>query len=298
MKWPVLAAVVTLSCSRPEAAAPPAGIQSPSAKELLGVEPDYAFSIRVDRLRADAVYGAIIQEAAGEETFRELFESIGSVDGVGAVGETSFEKGSLIGVLRGPPPFAKLPKEWRKSIEEGGAAHKLPTGIFEYASINAKGVPYGLYAHDAWWVLLGGYAAGPGHDWFTKHTDPPPSVEFGPDVLAGFWLGGGAMKKPVMANASKEPGGRGLESMTIVLRDGAHGDVIYNGLYASSADAENAMQVATKEIGQYASVWKSARDKCPGLSALTIESERSGRSVRVRITHVPEGIRAALKCQW
>ncbi|MBI2389676.1 MAG: hypothetical protein HYV09_08770 [Deltaproteobacteria bacterium] len=298
MKWTVLAAFAALSCSRPEAAAPPAGIDSPTARSLLGAVPDYAFSVRIDRLRADPIYAAIIHDAAADESFRALFESVGAVDAVGAIGETSFEKGSFIGVLRGPPPLEKLPADWRKSIEEGGAARKLPSGIFEFASISKKGWPYGFYASDQWWVLLAGYAAGPGHDWFSNHTTAPPPVEFGGDVLAGFWLGGHAMKKPVMAKAAREPGSAGLEGLTLVLRDGAHGDVIYTGVYATSADAENAMNAAGKELGQYASVWKSLRDRCPGLSGLAMHGERSGRTVRIRITHVPEGIRAALSCKW
>lgn len=297
MKWTVLVALGTLSCSRPEAAAP-TGIDSPSAKGLLGEAPDYAFSLRVDRLRADPVYNAIVHQAAADDSFRALYESIGSLDGVGAIGESSFEKGSFIGVLRGPPPFEKLPRDWREGIEKGGAAQKLPTGVWEYASLTSKGLPYGLYAHEQWWVLLAGYAAGPGHDWFSKHAAPPAPVEFPADVLAGFWMGGRAMKKAVMARASKEPGSKGLEAMTLLLRDGAHGDVIYTGVYETSADAENAMKVAGKELGQYASVWKSIEQKCPGVSVLALESERSGRTVRVRITHVPEALRAALACKW
>jgi hypothetical protein len=296
MKSTALLAIALVSCSRPEVASP-AGIDSPAAKGLLSEQPDYAFSIRVDRLRADPIYGAIIHEANADETFQALFESIGSIDGVGAIGETSLEKLSLVGVLRGPPPFAKLPKKWREAIEEGGA-HKLPSGVLEFASIGKKGWPYGLYATDQWWVLLGGYAAGPGHDWFSAHDTPPPPVEFGPDVLAGFWMGGSAMKKPAMAEARKEPGSKGLESMTLVLRDGAHGDLIYRGVYETSADAESAIAVTNKELGQYASVWKSTKDKCPGLSVLTIESERSGRTVKLRIGHMPEAIRAGMACKW
>lgn len=59
-----------------------------------------------------------------------------------------------------------------------------------------------------------------------------------------------------------------------------------------------AIAVTSKELGKYASVWKTTVDKCPGLSALTVESERSGRNHQVRVAHVPEAIRAALACKW
>ena len=84
--------------------------------------------------------------------------------------------------------------------------------------------------------------------------------------------------------------------MTMLLRDGTHGDAIFTGTYATVDDAENAAKVATRDIGMYASVWKRARDKCPGLSVLTLETERSGRTLRSRIAHIPEGIRAVIAC--
>jgi len=295
----VLAALslIALSCGRPAAEAP-AGVANPGARELLGGEPDFAFSVRIDRLRVDPVYSALLHEAALDKELEKLFESVGSVDGVGSFDGKTVEQVSLVGVLRAPPPFEQLPAKWRKEIEEGGAARKLPSGVWEYASLTKRGWPFGFYTTDHEFVLLTGHAAGPGHDWFSTHTSAPPPVDFGADVLAGLWIGPQAMKKKTMADANKEPGTRGLETMTVLLRDGAHGDLIYTGTYATTGDAENAAQIASKEIGMYASVWKSTRDKCPGLSVLTLETERSGRTLRSRIAHLPEGIRAALACKW
>lgn len=296
MKRVALVALLSLSCTRPEVSAP-GGLDTPAAKELLTSEADYAFSIRVDRLRVDPVYSAILHEAAIDKELQPLFETVGSIDGVGAFDDVSLEKPSFVGVLRGPPPLEKLPAKWRDSLEKSGGS-KLPSGVWEYAAIHKHGWPYGLYAMDQAWVLLAGHAAGPGHDWFSSHNTPPPPVEFGADVLLGIWVGPKAMKKPAMAEASKQPGSKGLESTTILLRDGAHGDLVYRGVYETTADAESAISVVSKQVGMYASVWKSTRDKCPGLSVLTLESERSGRVVQFRVGHIPEAIRAARDCKW
>lgn len=289
--------VFTLSCGRPAPDAP-AAVASPGARELLGGNPDFALSVRLDRLRVDPIYAPLIHESSLDKELANLFESVGSVDAVGAFDGDIVENTSFVGVLRAPPPFAQLPASWRKSIEEGGAGNKLPSGVYEYVSIDKRARPFGFYVTTSDFVLLMGHAAGPGHDWFSTHTSAPPPVEFGSDVLAGLWLGPHAMKTKAMAEWSKEPGTRGLESMTVLLRDGAHGDLVFTGTYATSDDAENAAQIAGKQMGMYASIWKSTRDKCPGISALTLETEKSGRTLRSRIAHIPEAIRAALACKW
>ncbi len=289
--------LVTLSCSRPAAEAP-VGVASSGARELLGADPHFAFSVRLDRLRVDPVYAPLLHETSLDHELANLFESVGSVDAVGRIDGRSLGELSLIGVLRVPPPFEQLPAKWRKGIEEGGAARKLPTGVWEYASLDHKGWPFGFYATAHDFVLLTGHAAGPGHDWFSTHASAPPPIEFGADVLAGVWIGGQAMKTAAMADMNKEPGSRGLEAMTMIFRDGAHGDLVYTGSYATADDAASAARVTTEQIGMYASVWKSTRDKCPGLSVLTLETEQSGRTVRFRIAHIPEGLRAALACKW
>ena len=297
-------ALASLSCGRGGAqsssAQPPAGVDGSgsAAREILGSAPDFAFSLRFDRLRDDPVYAPLLREAGSEKEMQKILENAAIIDAVGAFDGASFRQVSLVGVLRAAPPMKELPASFRKAIEQSPDAHPLPSGVVEYASIDKQGWPYGFYVTSHDWVLLAGRGAGPGHDWFSTHTAAPPPVDFGDAVLAGFWLGGEAMKRPAMAEAMKEPGSRGLESMTLVLRDGAHGDLLYSGTYATTADAENAARVATEQLGMYASVWKNTRDKCPGLSALTLETERSGRTVSIRIAHIPEAVRAAMHCKW
>ncbi|MEO7091609.1 MAG: hypothetical protein ABI175_00070, partial [Polyangiales bacterium] len=110
------------------------------------------------------------------------------------------------------------------------------------------------------------------------------------------WMGPGAMKSAAMKQIAKEPGSEGLESASFILRDGAHGDLVYTGMYATKANADEAIRVTTDSIGMYASVWKSAIDMCPGLSVLGIENESDGRTVRLRVTHIPQALRAGLDC--
>ena len=100
-----------------------------------------------------------------------------------------------------------------------------------------------------------------------------------------------------MAELSKEPGSKGLESASVILRDGAHGDLLYTGIYTTTGDAKEALRITTDKLGMYASVWKSAIDRCPGLSVLAIEDESDGRTVRIRVTHIPQAIRAAMDCE-
>jgi len=293
-------ALSALSCGR-GTAQPPAGVEGPggsAARELLGAKPDFAFSVRLDRLRDDPVYAPILRDAGLEKDLQKTLEVAGILDAVGAFDGKTFQQISLVGVLRAAPPWKEIPEGWRKDIEESPQVNKLPSGVLEYASIDRHGWPFGFYVTEHDWVLLAGRGAGPGHDWFSKHAAAPAPIDFGDTVLLGIWLGPDAMKKPVMAQAIKEPGSQGLESMTVLLRDGAHGDLQYTGTYATSADATNAERVSTEQIGMYASVWKSTRDRCPGLTALTLETERSGTTLRVRIAHIPEAIRAALHCKW
>ena len=198
-----LGVIALTSCGRPAAEAP-ANVASSASRELLGAEADFAFSVRIDRLRDDPVYSQILHDAKLDKELAQLFESVGGVDGVGTFDGKKLEHVSLVGVLRGPPPFDQLPKKWRREIEEGGAAQKLPSGVWEYVSLDKHGWPFGFYATAHEFVLLTGHAAGPGHDWFSTHSAAPPPVEFGADVLAGFFVGPGAMKKQTMAEANND----------------------------------------------------------------------------------------------
>ena len=275
----------------------PEGTETPAAHSLLGTEPDFAAVVRLDRVRNDLVYAPMLREMANKKDLDALFNGVTIIDGFGTFDGTKPTQASLVLTVRSAPPLNDWPKDWRNELEKHDVGHQLPSGVWEFATIGSDGWPYGLYGMQHDFVFLSGRAAGHGHDWFSTNVAPPPAVDFGDDVLVGFWMGPHTMKSAAMAEWTKEPGSKGLESASVILRDGAHGDLLYTGIYATSADASEALRVTTDQLGMYASVWKSAVDKCPGLSALSIENESDGRTVRIRVTHIPQGIRAAMDCE-
>ena len=275
----------------------PEGTATPAAHGLLASDPDFAVVARLDRVRNDLVYAPLLRELSNKKDLDVLFNGVTIVDGFGTFDGAKPMQASVVLTVRSAPSLDDWPKEWRREIEKPGVGHQLPSGVWEYASISSEGWPYGLYGMQHDFVFLTGRAAGHGHDWFSTNATAPPPVDFGGDVLVGFWMGPRAMKSSAMAEWSKEPGSKGLESASVILRDGAHGDLLYTGIYTTSGDAAEALRITTDQLGMYASVWKSAVDKCPGLSALGIENESDGRTVRIRVTHIPQGIRAAMDCE-
>jgi hypothetical protein len=282
-------------CSSKGARAPE-GTRSAEARSLVGSDPQFAFVARLDRLRADLVYAPMLREMSKKKDLEALFDGVTIVDAFGTFDGQTATQASMVLTVRSGPARSELPDGWRSELEKRDVGHALATGVWEYATIGADGWPYGLYSSQHDWVFLAGRAAGHGHDWFSTHASPPPPIDFGDDVLLGVWLGPGAMKGPAMKNVANEPGSRGLEGASIIVRDGVHGDLLYTGNYATSADADEAIRVTTDRIGMYASVWKSTLDSCPGLGVLAIENESSGRTVRLRVTHIPQALRAAMDC--
>jgi hypothetical protein len=274
----------------------PEGTQSAEARSLVGTEPDFAVVVRLDRLRDDLVYAPMVREMSKKNDLDALFNGVTIIDAFGTLDGQTATQASMVLTVRSAPTRNELPEGWRHELEQRDVGHALPTGVWEYATIGSDGWPYGLYASQHDWVLLSGHAAGHGHDWFSTHAAPPPPIDFGDDVLLGFWVGPHAMKSVAMKEFAKEPGSQGLESGSLILRDGMHGDLLYTGNYATAADAAEAIRVTTDRIGMYASVWKSEVDKCPGLAVLSIENESSGRTVRMRVTHIPQAIRALMDC--
>jgi hypothetical protein len=290
-----LVAGVTAACSTPTPKAPE-GTDSPATKALVGGEPDFAFVMRLDRLRADPVYAPIVRDLSQKEDLEQLLQGITTIDAVGSFEGQDFFQVSLVAAVRSAPPYDMMPKEWQKKLSGKDGGHVLASGVWEYASIGEGGWPYGLYVAPHDWVLLAGRAAGKGHDYFSANGSPPPPVDFGDDSLAGLWIGPTAMKNPAMNKAANEPGSKGLESSRIVLRDGSHGDMLFTLVYDTKAHADEALKVTSDAIGSYASVWKSLLTDCPGLGVLGLENESDGRVVKAKVTHIPEAIRAAMAC--
>ncbi len=288
--------LVVASCGAPAPKAPE-GSQAPETRALLGSAPDFAFVVRLDSLRADPVYAPMLRDLSKKQDLEEILQGVTAIDAVGNLDGPKPLQVSLVMSVRSAPPFDKVPAEWKKSVDAQKGGVSLPSGVWEYASINSDGWPYGFYVAPNNWVFLTGRAAGHGHDWFSSHVEPPPVVDFGNDALVGLWVGPNALKNPAMAETANEPGSKGLESAQLILRDGTHGDLLYTGLYTTKAFADEAVRITVDRLGMYASVWKSAVDRCPGLSVLGLENESDGRVVRMRVTHIPEAVRAALTCQ-
>jgi hypothetical protein len=82
----------------------------------------------------------------------------------------------------------------------------------------------------------------------------------------------------------------------MILRDGAHGDLLYEGLYDTSEHANEAAAAIRDQAGMYASVWKSLVDKCPGIGVMTFEASSSGRTATMHVGKIPQMIHAALEC--
>lgn len=288
-------AVATLSCGKraPEA---PSGVEGPAANELLGRRPDFAVALRLDRVRADPVYGPMLRENMSEKDFAAVFETVSAIDAIGAFDGETVHQVSLVGVMRSSPPLSKLPGAWRKAIE-GNETRQLPSGVVEYVSLDKHGWPFGIYVAKNDWTLLAGRAAGPGHDWYSAHAAAPPPVEFGEGVLLGFWMTGAALQRPALAEQAKQPGSKGLLNAEMLLRDGQHGDLLYSASYETEADAKTAAHAWTDSIGMYASLWKRIREQCPPLAVLTYESSRDGREVHARVMHIPEALREIRSCK-
>lgn len=290
----VLVVMVGCHASPPPA---PKGLDAPATHELMGSAPDFAFSARVDLLRSDAVYGPILRDLFSEKDLATLYDNVSAVDGVGAFDGATMKQTSFVGVLRATSALAPLPKSWRDAIEEKDAAKKLPSGVLEITSIDKSGWPYGIYATPADWVLLTGRAAGPGHTWVSAHETSPPPVDFGDGVLLGFWMGGAAMHRAAMADTAKQPGSEGLESLTIVLRSGAYGDLIYRAGYDTREHARVAASALSDSVGMYASVWANARERCPALGELQLTAKQDDTRVEAVVSNIPEVLRRVQKCK-
>ncbi|GAC1375712.1 MAG: hypothetical protein NVSMB47_21670 [Polyangiales bacterium] len=282
-----------LSCGR--GASAPSGSDSKATRALLGDDTDYAVVVHVDRFATDPVYGPLIREHSDLHLDKYLAR-VTAIDMVGALDGPKPTQSSFVITVRGAGPTEDLPDEWQRALSGKDGAHPLPSGVLEYATVASDGWPYGGYIAPRDWVLLAGRAAGRGHDYFATHTAPPPPVDFGDDSLIGIWIGPTAIRRAAMAEEAKEPGSLGLESARLVLRDGTHGDLIYDATYDSSEHAQSAIKETREQVGMYASVWKQWVDKCPGIGALTLEASLDGRSVHARVAHIPEAIRAGIAC--
>jgi hypothetical protein len=291
-------ATVSLSCGGRTAKAPD-GVDSASERKLLGDEPDFAVVVRMDRIRNDIVYVSLMREAEKKypSDIEKTLAKVDAVDLVGMLDGNNPKQASIILTVRGAPPYEDIPSEWRKELEKSETGHALsPSGVWELATIGSDGWPWGMYvtAHD--WVLLAGHAAGHGHDYFAANTAPPPAVDFGDDALIGIWIGPNTMKRAAMKEEANEPGSKGLEGARLILRDGAHGDLLYEGLYDTSAHADEAVAVINDQVGMYASVWKSLVDKCPGIGVMKFEAHASGRTATMHVEKIPQMIHAAIEC--
>ena len=276
----------------------PEGADSPQEQQLLGGTADFAIAVRIDRLRNDPVYMQLIDEdAKNDGDVAKVLANVTSIDAVGTFDGGTWAQPSLVLAVRGARGLMDMPDGWRKDLDDGGAGHTLPTGVFEYVTVAKDGWPWGVYLTPKDWVVLSGKAAGHGRDWFTSSTTPPPPVDFGEDVLLGMWIGPNAMHRMSMKDCANEPGTLGLDHATFVLRDGAHGDLIYSGTYDTSAHAQDAARAASDSVGMYASVWKRLVDQCPALGGLGLETNLEGRTIEMRVTNVPSTIHAAMKCQ-
>lgn len=292
-------ALVFLTACGARAPEVPRGADSSETRELLDQPADFAFVARVDRLRADPVYGPLVRELSDRDV-GELFGSAMRLDGVGTLEGDKPTHISAVVTLRAGAALTErrsptLERTRRGVFSKDGDV--LPNGVWEMVSLTSDGWPIGLYGMPGALVFVSGRAAGHGHAHFSTHSSPPPPVDFGDDVLAGLWMGEGAARSPALAETMKQRGSRGFVSGELRLRTGAHGDLVGKSLYDTEEHAQEAVDVAKDKLGMYASIWARVLKTCPGLDVVTVENERRGRVVSTRIGRIPDALRALKGCR-
>jgi len=261
-------------------------------RDMLGGPPDAHFIVRLDKARADPVYGGPPtpfdkppSKPADPEMDVAMNAMLGAELWMIADSEASL---SVLAVLRGPVPLSILRNEASGRKVLASPPERLPSGVLLYTFSEPKAEGIFLVLPSGTWVAATGRIVGRVRFHFFSHSADPPPALHEPDAIVAAWAGPGIGR--LSPSTSEETSG--LEGGGLVIRSSARGDLDTIFVFKDEKNAERAMNAVQALLALVPDFKKRLTDKCPLWESVTIELHRDGKAIAGRMSNLPPLIRA------
>lgn len=282
MLWLALACVlVAIGCRRgggPVEA--PASLDARLAEQLLGTTAEVAFLLDLEAIRNDPVYARILSDRRVDSN-RDVAWVASRIDRIEVwVVDVDHDTRDVTGL-------AVLHSGRVRESDFGATGvslspmHRrvLPSGVVMYQD-DSRRLHAAVFLVDGSVVLAAGAAIASAENHFSRSRKLPTALDWGRGALSGAYG-----RRPVFSRMGDKYADHVLEA-SVVWRTGNGGEIVAGASFDDDASVDRTMGMLA-EVTEARTPYLS---RCPALADVGVATERTGRSVSVRIT----GLRALI----
>lgn len=268
-------------------------IDSPEATDwesrVLGGPPDARLVVRLDKAKADPVYGGAptaYDRPVDPET-EALVRDLDSLELWFVADDGRASRASFLVVVRGRPNLDTLRRHGDTRALFARKPERLPSGVLAF-DFSDEETPLGFFVlPSGTWVIAAGRIVGRVRYQLFSHAEEPPPAPHERDAIVALWIGPGATRLSGVAKHAD-----GFEELSLSVRSSQRGDMELSVQFADDKSAKRALAAADTLLAQLPGAQKALTDRCPAWSEVRIGLERRSRSLTGRLSNLPALVRA------